>query len=102
MFWYAIRRLIFAAFLVFAVSSASLILARLAPGDYATGAMGLYATPEVMKELRARYGLDQPLSTQYVSWLSRAARFDFGRSLANGRPVAELISECAANTGILA
>src|SRR5262245_45400869 len=102
MFWYAVRRLIFALFLVFAVSSASLVVARLAPGDYAAGAMGLYATPEVMKELRARYGLDQPLSSQYVAWLSRAVRFDFGRSLANGRPVTELISESAANTAILA
>ena len=102
MFWYVIRRLVFAAFLVFAVSSASLIVARLAPGDYAVGAMGLNATPEAMRELRARLGLDRPIAEQYVDWLSRAVRFDFGRSLANGRPVIELIAESAANTAILA
>src|SRR5207247_4658734 len=38
----------------------------------------------------------------YVDWLSRAIRFDFGRSLANGRRVSELISESAANTAVLA
>jgi len=102
MFWYVIRRLVFAAFLVFAVSSASLIVARLAPGDYAVGVMGLNATPEAMRELRARLGLDRPIAEQYVDWLLRAVRFDFGRSLANGRPVIELIAESATNTAILA
>jgi peptide/nickel transport system permease protein len=102
MFWYVIRRLVFAVFLVFAVSSASLIVARLAPGDYAVGVMGLNATPEAMRELRARLGLDRPIAEQYVDWLSRAVRFDFGRSLANGRPVIELIAESATNTAILA
>lgn len=99
---YLIRRLVFAAFLVFAVSSGSLVLARYAPGDYAAGALGLNASPEAVAELRARYGLDRPIASQYVDWLSRAVRFDFGRSLANGRPVSELISESAANTAILA
>jgi peptide/nickel transport system permease protein len=99
---YLIRRLFFAAFLVFAVSSGSLVLARYAPGDYATGALGLNATPEEVAALRARYGLDRPLAAQLADWLSHAVRFDFGRSLANGRPVSELISESAANTAILA
>ena len=102
MFSYFIRRLFFAAFLVVAVSSGSLVLARYAPGDYATGALGLNATPEQVAALRARYGLDRPLATQLADWLSHAVRFDFGRSLANGRPVSELISESAVNTAILA
>jgi peptide/nickel transport system permease protein len=52
--------------------------------------------------LRAQYGLDRPLVEQYFDWLARAVRFDFGRSLANGRPVAELIAEGASNTAVLA
>ncbi|OFW30515.1 MAG: hypothetical protein A3H97_05465 [Acidobacteria bacterium RIFCSPLOWO2_02_FULL_65_29] len=102
MLFFLLRRLVFAGFLVFAVSSASLLLAELAPGDYVTGTLGFSATPEEMAALRARYGLDRPLAEQYVDWLARAARFDFGRSLANGRPVADLISEAAANTALLA
>lgn len=99
---YLMRRLAFAAFLVFAVSSASLLLVEFAPGDYAVGQLGFNSTPEEMAELRARYGLDRPFFEQYTEWLAKAARFDFGRSLANGRPVAELISEGATNTALLA
>jgi peptide/nickel transport system permease protein len=102
MILYLLRRLAFAAFLVFAVSSASMLIVELAPGDYVSGTFGLSATPEQMAELRARYGLDRPLATQYVDWLSRAVRFDFGNSLANGRPVVELISDAAVNTATLA
>src|SRR5580765_8300663 len=102
MLLYVLRRLIFAAFLVFAVSSASLVLARMAPGDAVISEFGLNATPEQQKELRARYGLDRPILEQYVNWLGHAIRFDFGRSLANGREVSELISESAKNTALLA
>ena len=99
---YLLRRVLFAAFLVFSVSSASLLIVELAPGDYVTGSLGLQATPAEVAALRARYGLDRPLATQYFDWLSRAARFDFGRSLASGRPVSELISDAAVNTATLA
>lgn len=102
MIQYLLRRLVFAAFLVFAVSSASLLIVELAPGDYVTGSLGMQGTPEEVAALRARYGLDRPLATQYVDWLARAVRFDFGRSLANGRQVSELISDAAINTATLA
>jgi peptide/nickel transport system permease protein len=99
---YLLRRLLFAAFLVFAVSSASLVVTRLAPGDYATGALGFDATEAARAQMRARYGLDRPLAAQYWDWLGRAVRLDFGRSLAYDRPVIDLIPERAANTAILA
>ena len=99
---YLLRRVAFALVLVFSVSSASLLIVELAPGDYVTGSLGLQATPAEVAALRARYGLDRPIATQYVDWLSRAARFDFGQSLATGRPVAELISAAAVNTAMLA
>jgi peptide/nickel transport system permease protein len=99
---YLLRRLLFAAFLVFAVSSASLVVTRLAPGDYATGALGFDASEEARAQMRARYGLDRPLAAQYWDWLGRAVRLDFGRSLAYDRPVIDLIPERAANTAVLA
>jgi peptide/nickel transport system permease protein len=99
---YLARRLLFAAFLVFAVSSASLVLVHLAPGDYAVGALGLRTGPEARAQLRARYGLDRSIGVQYRDWLWRAARLDFGRSLAFDRPVIELVPQRAANTALLA
>jgi peptide/nickel transport system permease protein len=99
---YLARRAAFAVALVFAVSSAAMILARLAPGDYATGSLGAGARAADLADARARYGLDRPVAAQYVDWLEHAARFDFGRSMMYDRPVAELIPERAANTAILA
>jgi peptide/nickel transport system permease protein len=49
-----------------------------------------------------RYGLDRPIAEQYGRWLTRVARFDFGRSLVYDRPVADLVPERAANTALLA
>ena len=99
---YFIRRLAFAIFLVFAVSSASLVLARLAPGDYVSQSMGLEARRETIEEARARLGLNRSIGEQYRAWIAGAARLDFGRSLLFDRPVADLIPERAANTAILA
>jgi peptide/nickel transport system permease protein len=99
---YIARRLAFALFLVFAVSSASLLLATAAPGDYVTESLGVRVSGETAARARVRYGLDQSILQQYERWLMRAARFDFGRSLAYDRPVADLVPERAANTALLA
>jgi len=93
---YLIRRLAFAIVLVFAVSSASLLLARLAPSDDAFG-----TDPKILIAERHRLGLDKPLAEQYVDWLGRSLRFDFGESLRFRRPVASLIRERAGNTALL-
>jgi peptide/nickel transport system permease protein len=99
---YLARRVAFAAFLVVAVSSASFVLARLAPGDFVIESLGVGARRETIEELRARYGLNKPIATQYRDWIVSAAHLDFGRSLLYDRPVRELIPERAANTAILA
>lgn len=50
-------------------------------------------SPRQMETLRARYGLDQPLTTQFTSFLTGAVRGDFGTSIEYGRPVTGLIME---------
>jgi peptide/nickel transport system permease protein len=98
---YLIRRLAFALFLIVAVSSASLILARLAPGDY-VDTLGERMKPEQRAAYRHEHGLDRPILAQYATWIAHAARFDFGESLLYGRPVRDLIPERAKNTAVLA
>src|SRR5258706_10096106 len=85
-----------AAVLIFAVSSASLLLARLAPADDAFG-----TDPAVLAAERHRLGFDRPLAAQYADWVAHSARFDFGESLRFRRPVATLIRERAGNTALL-
>lgn len=99
---YLARRLAFAIVLVATVSSASFVLARLAPGDYVTGTLGTRASREVIARERARLGLDKSLAQQYRDWAAAAVRLDFGTSMLYDRPVADLIPERAANTAILA
>jgi peptide/nickel transport system permease protein len=99
---YVVRRVAFAIFLVVTVSSASLILARLAPGDYAAGALGIEARRETIEQARARYGLNKSIAAQYGDWLAHAVRLEFGNSLLYDRPIRDLVPERAANTAILA
>ena len=98
---YLLRRLSFALLLVFIVSSVSLILVQLAPGDFVSTDSGRL-TPAQIAERRHELGLDRPLVVQYLSWLTGAVRLDFGVSLAYGRPVNSLVGERAINTAVLA
>lgn len=95
-----LRRVLFAVVLVLFVSSASLMLVRLAPGDYATGTFG--TSSATIAETRTRLGLDRSAGELYLAWLASAAKFDFGRSLTYDRPVRDLVPERALNSGVLA
>ena len=95
------RRLLFALVLILVVSSAALLLARLAPGDL-TAQLGPFARPGEIASTRARFDLDRSLVGQWTVWLSRAARFDFGESFLYNRPVRALVGGAAANTAALA
>lgn len=98
---YLLRRTAFAAFLVLLVSSSSLLLARLAPGDVTTELLAAGASAETIARERARLGLDRPAVEQYVDWLRRAARLDLGQSYRYQRPVRDLIAERVGNTMML-
>lgn len=93
---FIVRRALFAAVLVLAVSSAALLLAALAPPE-----RPLDADPQAVLAERARLGLDRPLHEQYLAWIVRAVRLDFGESIRFGRPVGALIRERAGNTLLL-
>ena len=99
---YLVRRLVAAVVLVAVVSSAALLLTRVAPGDFASELFGSGASAASMARERARYGLDRPVASQYLDWTCRAARLDFGVSLIYHRPVVELVRQRAANTAVLA
>ena len=99
---YLARRLAFALFLVIAVSSASLILTRLAPGDFVTQSINTQANRAAIERERALLGLDKSIAAQYRDWLTALLRLDFGHSMQFDRPVGDIIPERAANTAILA
>lgn len=73
----------------------SFFIIHLAPGKPTTLQSEL--NPKISLEVRTRleklYGLDKPLYIQYLSWLNRFIRFDFGNSFADERPVIQKIIE---------
>lgn len=97
---FILRRLAFAALLVAGVASASFALVHVAPGDFYTD-FGPGSDPERARAERRAAGLDRPFLVQYASWLGRAARLDFGRSLKFQRPVTDLLGERTRNTALL-
>ncbi|HET9463895.1 MAG TPA: ABC transporter permease [Gemmatimonadales bacterium] len=67
-------------------------LIRMAPGDPALLLVGPTATQEQLTAQREAMGLDRPLHEQYVTWLGRFIRGDWGSSIATGRPVRSMVS----------
>lgn len=69
---------------------------HLTPGDPIEHMLGQAGriTQDQIEELRAHYGLDQPLLLQYGRFLTHALRGDFGPSYSHhGRPVASVVQE---------
>jgi peptide/nickel transport system permease protein len=91
---FLVRRLLQSAFLLFAVVSASFFLVHLTPGGPDTALLqNPRVGPEEIQRIRERFGLNQPLPVQYLSWLANVARLDFGRSYVYSRPATEIIQE---------
>jgi peptide/nickel transport system permease protein len=62
---------------------------RIIPGDIVDLMIGseLYVGAQYRAELRAKYGLDQPIYVQYVKWVGQIVQGNFGTSLRNDEPV---------------
>src|SRR3989304_1436504 len=88
---YAIRRFLTVIPVLLGVSLLVFSFVHLIPGDPAVTMLGERATPERVVEIRARLGLDQPLISQYLGYLSRSLQGDLGHSILRGEPVAREI-----------
>ena len=60
---------------------------RALPGGPAQAALGERATPEDIARYNELFGLDEPIVVQYLKFLGRAVRLDFGTSARTGRTV---------------
>ena len=63
--------------------------------------LGTQATPEARAELQAELGLDRPVPVRYWDWLTSFLTGDFGESYSYRLPVAGLLGEKLAITGVL-
>lgn len=86
---------------VLGVVTLTFLLLHLAPGDPVRRLLGPAAGAEQVVVARHSLGLDRPLAEQYVQWIGRAARGDFGQSIALGRPASGLLREAWPATALL-
>ena len=88
---YVLRRLAATIPVMLIVASLVFLMLRLTPSDPAAIIAGDTATTEQVAEIRKRLGLDQPILTQFVIWMTRTLQGDFGESFFFKKQVAELI-----------
>jgi peptide/nickel transport system permease protein len=72
------------------------------PGNAAEVMLGESATPEAVRALSEKLGLDRPAPQRYASWLRGLLGGEMGQSIAYDTPIAELITERLAVTVPLA
>lgn len=95
---YILRRLIGAIPLLLGIATIIFFVLNLAPGDPTSFYFNPNVPPEIIEQMRRNLGLDQPLYIQYFRWLTSFVTGDFGHSLAQSRPVSDIVFEALPNT----
>jgi peptide/nickel transport system permease protein len=87
---YLLKRLLSLPPTLLGVSVLTFLFLRLIPGDAIAVRLGTSTalSPEQLAQLRAYFGIDQPLHAQYLGWLGSLLRGDAGYSIRTGQPVA--------------
>jgi ABC-type dipeptide/oligopeptide/nickel transport system permease component len=93
MIQFVLRRLLLSVPVIFGIIFLVFALTRLLPGDPCRAALGERATAAICDAFTHRFGLDQPIPIQFVSYLGQLATGNLGDSLRQGRPVATILVE---------
>lgn len=101
---YVAHRLLITIPTLLGVVTAAFLLIHIAPGDPAELLLGDYTgvSAQVLRELRERLRIDQPLPVQYVRYLGQVLTGDLGRSFRTNQPVLSEILTQAPYTVMLA
>jgi ABC-type dipeptide/oligopeptide/nickel transport system permease component len=98
---FIIRRMLQTIPTVFAALSILFLIFFLLPGDPATliaGGGDRTVDPGVIDRIEERYGLNDPMPTQFVNYWQRTLQWDLGDSYLNRRSVNEILGEKAVNS----
>lgn len=94
------RRLLLGILVLFLVSVLVFVSTQ-ALGDPARAILGRDATPERLAALQKELHLDEPVVTQYFSWLMGLLQGSLGNSLASQQPVASFLGPRLLNSAVL-
>jgi peptide/nickel transport system permease protein len=84
---YVLRRLLGVIPTVLMITLVVFVMMRSIPGDPVVALLGDAYTEEDAIKARETYGLNEPVMVQYVIWLGKLVRGDWGTSILSGRPV---------------
>jgi len=98
---FLLRRIGQAAVVLLGVTLVVFILEKLTPGSLAHAVLGPRASPRAVQAFNAANGLNHPLPVQYLDFLGRLARGNFGYSYRLNQSVGSLIAHQAPNDLIL-
>jgi peptide/nickel transport system permease protein len=96
-----VRRLALLVPMVWLVATLTFIVVAAAPGTYADVVDHPGLTTDQRQAIRDRYGLDQPLLSQYLHWLGSVATGDLGVSFVYKEPVSRLLARALPPTLLL-
>jgi peptide/nickel transport system permease protein len=100
---YILRRLIFLVGTLIVTSIIIFALTQFLPGDIARLILGRDASAESLAQFNTRFGLDQPLTNQYINWFTGFITGDWGTSFSAGNPkVFTQVIDKLGNTLVLA
>src|SRR5947209_4285863 len=89
---YVARRGVAAVGLLLVTSLILFVLEHLAPGNAESVLLGgRPSTPALLASIRREYHLDQPLPSQYWTWLTGALHADFGQSITYKSSVSSVV-----------
>src|SRR6201988_318316 len=90
---YLLKRILAAIPVIVIVALFVFLLLRLTPGDPAAILAGDNATPEQLERIRTSLGLNEPLYTQFFTWIGKLLHGDLGVSLISNVPVLQMIGQ---------
>ena len=89
---YISKRLLDLVPVILGITLLVFLFLQLIPGDPAVVLLGQRATPTQVEALREQLGLNEPLPLQYLAFLGKLLRLDFGRSIISGIPITQEIA----------
>ena len=98
---YIARRVLQNVFLLWALMSFMFVLFRLIPGDPVSVILSPEVSEQSRQAMREAWGLNQPLWSQYLSYMWNLLHGEFGISFHYQRPVWDVLDDKIVNTLVL-
>ena len=99
---YILRRIVYILFILALISVLVFAITQILPGNVAKMILDQYATPESLRALETKLGLNDPYHVQYWRWASSLIQGDLSKSLIMDQPIGPILWPALLRSGILA